>query len=308
MTSLKRIQQGIMTMVNASPVALLVVLFTWSYWAYNYRMSWAQYINKGQVIQGVLYILVYQPIFILCTWSYWTVCKTSPGYTIELHKNKNKDDEEQDELLTTENELGFQYPITVKRDGARRYCQKCKLEKYDRTHHCRQCKRCVLKMDHHCPWINNCVGFYNYKSFYLFLIYASFYCVYVFATTVPRLIQIVNENILEIDINLVLLVFVSGIFGIFLVPFSLFHTRQLFKNRTTIEFYEKSNFMLGRNDVMRSKYFNPWDLGYKKNIQQVLGKNKWTMFLPIGKPQGNGAFYPINSYAYETLGMEEDIE
>ncbi|KAG1175850.1 hypothetical protein G6F70_003842 [Rhizopus microsporus] len=188
MTSLKRIQQGIMTMVNASPVALLVVLFTWSYWAYNYRMSWAQYINKGQVIQGVLYILVYQPIFILCTWSYWTVCKTSPGYTIELHKNKNKDDEEQDELLTTENELGFQYPITVKRDGARRYCQK---------------------------W---------------------------------------------------------------------------------------------RNDVMRSKYFNPWDLGYKKNIQQVLGKNKWTMFLPIGKPQGNGAFYPINSYAYETLGMEEDIE
>ncbi|ORE15431.1 hypothetical protein BCV71DRAFT_245216 [Rhizopus microsporus] len=195
MTSLKRIQQGIMTMVNASPVALLVVLFTWSYWAYNYRMSWAQYINKGQVIQ------VYQPIFILCTWSYWTVCKTSPGYTIELHKNKNKDDEEQDELLTTENELGFQYPITVKRDGARRYCQKCKLEKYDRTHHCRQCKRCVLKMD-----------------------------------------------------------------------------------QTTIEFYEKSNFMLGRNDVMRSKYFNPWDLGYKKNIQQVLGKNKWTMFLPIGKP------------------------
>jgi palmitoyltransferase len=53
MTSLKKIQQGIMTMVNASPVALLVVLFTWSYWAYNYRMGWAQYINKGQAIQGI---------------------------------------------------------------------------------------------------------------------------------------------------------------------------------------------------------------------------------------------------------------
>jgi palmitoyltransferase len=38
-------------------------------------------------------------------------------------------------------------PITVKRDGARRYCQKCKLEKFDRTHHCRQCGKCVLKMD-----------------------------------------------------------------------------------------------------------------------------------------------------------------
>lgn len=40
------------------------------------------------------------------------------------------------------------YPlITVKRCGARRYCQKCRLEKYDRTHHCRTCKACILKMD-----------------------------------------------------------------------------------------------------------------------------------------------------------------
>lgn len=38
-------------------------------------------------------------------------------------------------------------PITVKRDGAKRYCQKCKLDKFDRTHHCRHCKKCVLKMD-----------------------------------------------------------------------------------------------------------------------------------------------------------------
>ena len=136
----------------------------------------------------------------------------------------------------------------------------------------------------HCPWINNCVGFYNYKSFYLFLIYASVYCICVFSTTLPPIIETVNSNILEIDINLVLLVFVSGIFGIFLIPFTLFHTRQMCKNRTTIEFYEKTNFMLGRNDVMRTKYFNPWDVGTRKNIEQVLGKNKWKMFIPLGKP------------------------
>lgn len=37
------------------------------------------------------------------------------------------------------------YPlITVKRCGARRYCQKCQLDKFDRTHHCRSCKRYVI--------------------------------------------------------------------------------------------------------------------------------------------------------------------
>jgi hypothetical protein len=137
------------------------------------------------------------------------------------------------------------------------------------------------------------VGYFNYKSFYLFLVYASFYCIFVFSTTLP--IAIIQANgplsILGLNLNCALLVFISGIFGLFLVPFTIFHTRQLCKNRTTIEFYEKANYRLGSAsannrraaDIMRSKYFNPWDLGTRKNIEQVLGKDLWKMVLPIGK-------------------------
>lgn len=141
----------------------------------------------------------------------------------------------------------------------------------------------------HCPWINNCVGFNNYKPFYLFLVYASLYCSYVLATTLPpTIIQMSGPmSVLGLNLNCALLVFISCIFTLFLIPFTIFHTRQLCKNRTTIEFYEKSNYRLGNNntrvDVMRSKYFNPWDLGTRKNIEQVLGKDLFKMLIPVGK-------------------------
>ncbi|KAI9022942.1 DHHC palmitoyltransferase-domain-containing protein [Phycomyces nitens] len=360
-SSLEACQQGLMRAVNASPVVLLILIFGWCYWAYIFRLCWSLIADK-HIAQGVLYIIFFQPIFILCIWSFWKITRTSPGYSNDNSKRYGHGDEENPEELYDANEdmqllnhhmddeegemdkagepsvaiLNVEAsesttslnrtltskrtpvyrttgtPITVKRCGETRFCKKCQLHKFDRSHHCRMCKRCVLKMDHHCPWVNNCVGFRNYKFFYNFLVFATFLCVFIFSTTLPPTIRVLNQplSIFGLDFNWVLLVFVSVIFGIFLIPFTLFHTRQLFKNRTTIEFYEKSNFKLGRNrgrhDVMRSKYFNPWDLGTKANIEQVLGPNWMTWFLPIGQPKGNGHQFPINKYAYDTLDTEGD--
>ncbi|KAI8971065.1 DHHC palmitoyltransferase-domain-containing protein [Pilobolus umbonatus] len=339
------IQRCLMRIVNASPVILLYVIFIWSYWAYNIVLA-LDIIQKGHTVQGVLYSLFYHPLFLLCIWSYWSVCHTSPGYssdvysrdeeaiefnsigedirllnamedsdshTVEYKHNTVISPVEDIPLGSTHNYLPE--PITVKRDGAKRFCQKCKLDKFDRTHHCRLCNRCVLKMDHHCPWINNCVGFNNYKQFYLFLFYASIYCIYIFSTILPYIISQLNEplGVLGLNINWILMIFISGLFGLFLVPFTCFHTRQICKNRTTIEFYEKSNYKLGRPrhgrvDIMRSKYFNPWDIGTRKNVEQVLGKPSWNLLLPLGKPIGDGTFFPLSAYAYDTLGAEDQEE
>lgn len=51
------------------------------------------------------------------------------------------------------------------------YCQTCRNWKPHRTHHCSICNVCVPKMDHHCPWIGNCVGYHNFKAFFLFCFY-----------------------------------------------------------------------------------------------------------------------------------------
>ena len=53
------------------------------------------------------------------------------------------------------------------------YCQHCRNWKPQRTHHCSICNICVPKMDHHCPWIGNCVGYHNFKAFFLFSFYQA---------------------------------------------------------------------------------------------------------------------------------------
>lgn len=50
-------------------------------------------------------------------------------------------------------------------------CKKCISPKPPRTHHCSVCDRCVLGMDHHCPWLNNCVGYFNARYFYLYMVF-----------------------------------------------------------------------------------------------------------------------------------------
>jgi hypothetical protein len=100
--SVSQVQRGCMAMVNASPMALLLCIFGWSFWAYNFRLGWSL-ASDGQVLQGnikpffnhfllmfffkrkaFLYILFYNPLFCLTLWSYWVVCRTSPGFTTDV--------------------------------------------------------------------------------------------------------------------------------------------------------------------------------------------------------------------------------
>lgn len=85
--------------------------------------------------------------------------------------------------------------ITVKRStGNRRWCSKCNAPKPDRCHHCSQCGTCVLKMDHHCPWLmDRCIALRNYKSFLLFLLYASALCMYEAYTIVDAFLTLVHR-------------------------------------------------------------------------------------------------------------------
>jgi hypothetical protein len=130
--------------------------------------------------------------------------------------------------------------IELKKSGERRHCKWCLKFKPDRCHHCRICGTCVLRMDHHCPWIHNCVGFRNYKLFFLLVTYAELslllICVTMFET-------VWWSTRVDVSVLTMCTLIFAETFAMFLAVlvgvFWMFHIWLVSKAMTTLEFCEK---------------------------------------------------------------------
>ena len=90
--------------------------------------------------------------------------------------NSDKDDYEF-ETVTTINDnmkkiIEEKYKMKVSR------CINCYVVRPLNSHHCTVCHKCFIEQDHHCPWVNNCIGLFNKKYFWLFLLYGCIEFVY----------------------------------------------------------------------------------------------------------------------------------
>mmetsp|Transcript_22284 Transcript_22284/g.31160 ORF Transcript_22284/g.31160 Transcript_22284/m.31160 type:complete len:348 (+) Transcript_22284:148-1191(+) len=167
-----------------------------------------------------------------------------------------------------------------RRFGYHRHCSTCSLYKPDRTHHCRVCKRCILRMDHHCPWIANCVGFNNYKTFLLLLIYTILTTTFMIGSMMRRVLYVFRRanstdfqsySFFVEDIP-VLIVFGTCIF--ITVAFSMF-----------LSFHIKDPFIQHRFRVAHIKF----DKGKWENFLHVFGS--WYLWvLPIRNTKEDGTY------------------
>jgi len=189
----------------------------------------------------------------------------------------------------------------TKKTGDRRHCKWCGKYKPDRCHHCRVSKTCILKMDHHCPWIYNCVGFANYKFFFLLLFYSVVDCHLIVWTMAESVQRVINEFDTPF-INMFLILFgttLAFFLGVLITLFFGFHVWLMLKSMTTIEFCEKSL----KKDDARSYDSSVYDLGFYGNIRAVLGDNVFMWFMPFARPPGDG----LNFVSDETR-LTKDME
>jgi len=128
-------------------------------------------------------------------------------------------------------------------------CKKCQAVKPPRAHHCHICNRCVLAMDHHCPWMANCVGYMNYRYFFLFLHYTFWGCFYIVILVSPLLYNggqyfgqadSTTAYIWHQHSNSIMFPFaICMSVGIGVLLLYAFHIYLVLSAQTTIEFYQK---------------------------------------------------------------------
>mmetsp|Transcript_17210 Transcript_17210/g.55128 ORF Transcript_17210/g.55128 Transcript_17210/m.55128 type:complete len:343 (-) Transcript_17210:32-1060(-) len=237
-------------------------------------------VDEGWRLRSQIELTVFNCLFLLFLISYAKSILTHPGEVPSSRQWEYSYDGDKLPHLVREK----------KKSGDRRHCKWCGKYKPDRCHHCRVCKTCILKMDHHCPWIYNCVGFHNYKYFFLVLFYAVLLCQMVFWTMMDSVIR----SILD-DLPFVTMFFLffgealTFFLSVLLTSFWGFHAWLMFKAMTTIEYCEKAMPKADEEGhAAAGMGTSLYDNGCYGNVCAVLGGNPLAWLLPFSPPAGDG--------------------
>ncbi|XP_031496341.1 probable protein S-acyltransferase 12 isoform X1 [Nymphaea colorata] len=254
---------------------------------------------------SVVIIAVFHLLLLLLLWSYFLVVFTDPG-SVPQNWQPMADENPVVASSTASSEYadleirssGWSPSGEPTRRPGIRYCNSCQNVKPPRCHHCSVCQRCVLKMDHHCIWVVNCVGARNYKFFLLFLLYTFLETTLDTLVLLPEFIRFFGEinshSSSPGNLAVTFLAFVINLaFALSLLGFVILHLSLLLSNTTTIEVYEKKTAIGWR-----------YDLGKRKNVEQVFGKKRAYWLLPLYSkedlekiPALQGLEFPIRSDA-----------
>ncbi|KAF8413039.1 hypothetical protein HHK36_001013 [Tetracentron sinense] len=224
-------------------------------------------------------LILFHFLLVMLLWSYFSVVLTDPGgVPPDWRPVMDEERGETDSMMGSDfssTGLGLQQSTTLTDpvNPRVRYCRKCNQPKPPRCHHCSVCGRCILKMDHHCVWVVNCVGALNYKYFLLFVFYTFLETTLATLSLLPRFIAFFTDEEIPDTPGTLATTFLAFVlnfaFALSVMGFLIMHLSLVTANTTTIEAYEKKTTPKWR-----------YDLGRKKNFEQVFGTNKRYWFIP----------------------------
>lgn len=268
-------------------------------------------IHSPNSLQGIIHIIIAIWLIFNVFFNYFYCVKTDPGSPSDFM------DVEQDPMsLSSRQDASGSEGLAV------RWCKSCQKVKPPMTHHCHICKRCILKMDHHCPWMHNCIGFFNYRFFFVFLFYmwlGSGYTSYM--AFIP--LQASDD---EDDITEVLFTFVLALAVFFsLMGLFWFHVYLVLSAQTSIDFsaYRRRKHQARREARQKGEKFvmpqftNIYDLGKIRNLRTIFdrgGAYWWlVMFLPHNLPPKGDGLHFINRTtkdfhsAHDSVSLVSDV-
>ncbi|KAF4400956.1 hypothetical protein CsatB_010799 [Cannabis sativa] len=263
-------------------ILLVAAIIAVSYYAVVVFICGNQLLRGGlHSFFGFSVIIIFHALLILLLWSYFRVVFKNPGTVPENWKPSVEEDNLQASTHPTHSDqvAPDASSSTQSLDGIERrqpgYCTRCQIGKPPRCHHCSVCQRCVLKMDHHCIWVVNCVGAQNYKFFLLFLLYTFLETTLDTLVLLPHFVKFFgdakNRSTSAGNLAIVFTAFVLNLaFSLSLLCFIIMHASLVSSNTTSVEVYEKKR-------AVRWQY----DLGKKRNFEQVFGKKKALWFFPL---------------------------
>ncbi|CAG9322672.1 unnamed protein product [Blepharisma stoltei] len=231
--------------------------------------------------------------FSLITWcvlwilvSHYRALRTNAG---EIPKEKEWDLPSEDNSESSNESTML---IEKRKDGTIRTCARCQHRKPDRTHHCKQCERCNLKMDHHCNWIANCVGYFNYKYFFLMVFYGALALAIFICTFWETAVVVLNDETSSqfLCLFIVLSYSLGSMLGIALLGFVIFHLWLISNNYTTIEFCEK------KKEITLESKISPYKLGLFDNFKEALGNEPlfWPFPFKYRDADDKGLYFKVN--------------
>lgn len=164
----------------------------------------------------------------------------------------------------------------------------------------------------HSPWIGNCVGYHNYRHFFLYMLYLWLGCLYIIALTLPCLLHTkadasgirgVRVDVSDSTLFFALVVATGGWCG--LTGMLCVHGWLVVTGQTTIEMYvngkraeervRRSGEKSGGAGVSGGWWpLHEYDMGVRRNVEAMLGRGRWMVssFLPGGATMtGNGLWY-----------------
>lgn len=112
--------------------------------------------------------------------------------------------------------------------------------------------------------------------------------------------------------NWIVLLVLAAVIALVVGIFAAWHVSLVLRNYTTIEHMEETRFKGDQRAYITAQSpkdkFNIFDLGYKKNWEQVMGKRPIEWFLPIQSAiHGDGLYFELSDRAKERLLEQQSL-